>query len=476
MLTRLRVKGFKNLLDCNVSFGPFTCVAGANAAGKSNLFDAIIFLRDLAELPIIEAASRVRDRAGQRKGDLRSLFTSMPSGSLEDMEFEAEFLVPKSVRDDFDREATPSATHLRYQLRLRYMNQDDRVSERIELLHESLTYIQKGDSQAKIGFNASPSFWTSVMGGVRRADFISTEELRGQLIIKLRQDGGKGRALEVPAANSPRTVLGTINTDDKPTALAARREMQSWTFLQLEPSRLRRPDEFSDPQVISSDGGHMPGTLDRLGTFVQVANKLSELLPDVADVRVDVDVGRRLKTLQVINRDGIVHSARSLSDGTLRFLALAILSEDRQSGGVLCLEEPENGIHPSRIPAILSLLEAIAVDPQEPVGSDNPLRQVIINTHSPVVVRNLNKQDLIVCYPYKFRGTTVTAFAALDQTWRTSLPGEMRMESVPIGTLLSYLSDEDVGDRAEDRSSQGETVKQFAYKQGLLDFDEGGRQ
>lgn len=38
MLTRLKVNGFKNLVDVDVRFGPFTCVAGANGVGKSNLF------------------------------------------------------------------------------------------------------------------------------------------------------------------------------------------------------------------------------------------------------------------------------------------------------------------------------------------------------------------------------------------------------------------------------------------------------
>lgn len=44
MLTRLKVKGFKNLVDLDVRFGPFTCIAGPNGAGKSNLFDAILDL------------------------------------------------------------------------------------------------------------------------------------------------------------------------------------------------------------------------------------------------------------------------------------------------------------------------------------------------------------------------------------------------------------------------------------------------
>ena len=46
MLTRLRVKGFKNLMDVDVRFYQFTCIAGPNGAGKSNLFDAITFLGD----------------------------------------------------------------------------------------------------------------------------------------------------------------------------------------------------------------------------------------------------------------------------------------------------------------------------------------------------------------------------------------------------------------------------------------------
>lgn len=52
MLTQLKVSGFKNLVDVDVHFGPFTCVAGANGVGKSNLFDAIKFLSAIADSKI----------------------------------------------------------------------------------------------------------------------------------------------------------------------------------------------------------------------------------------------------------------------------------------------------------------------------------------------------------------------------------------------------------------------------------------
>ena len=48
MLTRLEADGFKNLIDFAVDFGPYTCIAGPNGVGKSNVFDAIHFLSLLA--------------------------------------------------------------------------------------------------------------------------------------------------------------------------------------------------------------------------------------------------------------------------------------------------------------------------------------------------------------------------------------------------------------------------------------------
>ena len=73
MLTRLKVSGFKNLVDVDVRFGPFTCIAGVNGVGKSNLFDAIHFLSALADRPLLDAALSVRDE-GDRTVDVRSLF------------------------------------------------------------------------------------------------------------------------------------------------------------------------------------------------------------------------------------------------------------------------------------------------------------------------------------------------------------------------------------------------------------------
>lgn len=471
MLTRLRVKGFKSLIDSEVRFGPFTCIAGANGAGKSNLFDAILFLRDLADHSIIEAAHRVRDRNGGRKGDLRSLFTKTIDQNLPNISIEADFIVANEVTDDFGRKAKPSTTFLTYKIELKYVTDSD-SNERIELVSEHLTYLPKSSAKKRIGFSGSKEFFNSALTGERRAPFITTEQdtSTGSSTINVSQDGNSGRPSQIPAQNSPRTVLGSANTDERPTVLAARREMQSWKLLQLEPSRLRSPDEFSDDPHITFEGAHIPSTLERLKRYEEISNRVATLLPEVRAVSVDVDNIRRIKTLLLEQRNGVVHQARSLSDGTLRFLALATMAFDSDSKGLICFEEPENGIHPSRINAILELLREMAVNTQIAVSTENPLRQVIINTHSPVVVRNLTPDELLVAVPIRKNRSSFTAYGAIVNSWRLSHP-EYQSELTPkvtVTELLDYLRNSD--DVPEDELNKGK-LWQLAAEQGMFDFE-----
>ncbi len=460
MLTRLRVRGFKNLVDAEVRFGSFTCVAGSNGAGKSNLFDVVAFISDLASHTIVEAASRVRSHEGGSTASLSSLFARKDGGSWRDIELEVDFFVPKKVLDDFDREAVPSSTYLTYKVALRYVPGKG-GTERIELLEEELTYIPKSESVKRIGFPVEKLFLDSVLGGNKRSDFISTERTTGRAVVLLRQDQVKGPPSRIPASTSPRTVLSTVNTDDRPTALAARREMQSWAQLQLEPSKLRAPDGFSSDDRLGPDGQHLPATLLRLGDFDKVSNLLARLLPDVDGLRVDVDEARRSKTLYLTQRGGAEHAARSLSDGTLRFLALAVLSCDPLAGGVICMEEPENGIHPARIPAIVELLKGMCVDVKVPVGEDNPMRQIIINTHSPVVIKNLDIDDLVIATPVRLGRTSITTFASIRGTWRSRVNHSgLLAPPVTRSTLIDYL--EDRGSEATFYSGVSSSVAEWA--------------
>ena len=225
--------------------------------------------------------------------------------------------------------------------------------------------------------------------------------------------------------------------------------MQSWRLLQLEPSALRQPDEFTASAHLESNGRHLAANLARLTTkedpdriYSQLSNRLSELIGSVRSIRVDRDEKRELLTLMMTGADGTELPARALSDGTLRFMALSVLEQDPETPGLICMEEPENGIHPDRIPAILTLLQDIATDPDEPADESNPLRQVIVNTHSPSVVMAVPDEAILLAKPAKDlregKEFTRVEFACLSDNWRTK--AEVKPAVVTKGEMLSYLN------------------------------------
>lgn len=453
MLTRLRVKGFKNLRDVDVRFGFFTCIAGVNGVGKSNLFDAIVLLSDLASMPILKAFGQARGTNG-RTADFEALFFRDTANAAPQIEFIAEMIIPREALDDFDRKAKPTASFVEYTLVLR-LNPDSAgvaTKDSIHIEREELRAISSSDAGKSLEFAGGADLARTkqfVFGpGKRTTPFIQTSTEGDEPVVRLFGEQGLdgkrrgGRALEVRARKSPQSVLSGVNLISHPTALATRREMQSWRLLQLEPSALRTPDQLSDEDQISATGEHLPNTLFRLGGYGDVANRLSDLVPGVHAVDVHEDAVRQLRTLSVTMGDRRSYSASSLSDGTLRFLALAVLSNDPIAAGLVCMEEPENGIHPLRIPEMLHLVrglsDADATDSEE--VQRESLRQVIINTHSPLVVAEILDGELLMAETLRLKGTSFVNFKSLRGTWRTSSNPSGPHASIVRGEVDPYLS------------------------------------
>ncbi len=447
MLLRLRVKNFKNLRDVDVRFGPLTCFTGPNGVGKSNIFDAIQFLRALAEHDIQTASQAVRSPAAGVFGPKELFWRADPT---EPMSFTVDMLAPPQVTDDFGRPAAPATTLLRYTLALRYSQSP---GPRLEVAHESLTSLKAGDARDIIGFPHQAAFRKRLVKPTRRVGpLISTKDQNGTVSLMLHQDGGS-RGRPIPAGHSPRTVVGGTNAAEYPTVLAARRAMASWQLLHLEPSVMRTPDVIGGPDRITERGGCIAATLERLArqgksgrdVFAEAANRLAELVEDLQALSIDRDeVRQQLSIVATMRGSPLPLGPRALSDGTLRFLALVTLFLDPQSCAVLCMEEPENGIHPARIPAMVSLLRDFALDPKHETSEENPARQVIINTHSPDVVRQLDAADLLFVDALDAPGGPSARVSAIEGRWRAEAP------TVPIQRLVDFIGGAPLGATAEE--------------------------
>lgn len=485
MITRLQVDGFKNLEGFDVYFGPFTCIAGPNGVGKSNVFDVLQFLGYLTEHPVMKAAEMVRGGGGSYLSGSSAfdIFGRRGKDLVDRISIGVEMIInPKGI-DELGQEASATSNFLRYDLELVLAKTDD-ARQKITISKEVLTYINKGAAGKHLPFPHDAKWRGKLIYNDRKSGtFISTEEKDGQILINLHQDGGsKGRPNPFSAATMPRTLLSSARyASESPTVLLAKREMQKWKFLQLEPSGLRKPSELDkvgyDTRV-SWDGSNLPGTVYRLANdssthdyfpdeaalYASLANQLAQLLPDVRSVRVDKDEQRRLLTLEIIDRFGITLPARSLSDGTLRFLALSILSADYTEDSLLFLEEPENGIHPDRVGTIIELLQDMCFDPFDADYDGEPIRQVIVNTHSPGVVAVMPVDSLLFVNQKtskKGEHTISTAsVSVIADTWRAK--GARKNKEVSLGQLLYYLDPA----MSTNSANKSESVKRTTQKVG----------
>ena len=123
--------------------------------------------------------------------------------------------------------------------------------------------------------------------------------------------------------------------------------------------------------------------LNRLRRSPHTKEKILDCLRDLYADFTDYDVSVEGGTVQVYFTEGrFTVPATRLSDGTLRYLCLLAILCDPTPPPLVCIEEPELGLHPDIIPKIADLL----VEASEHT-------QLIVTTHSDILV------DAMTDYP-----------------------------------------------------------------------------
>jgi predicted ATPase len=385
MLTYIKINGFKSFHNFEMEFTPFTVIAGANASGKSNLFDALKLLGRLAESDNLKKAFK------EQRGEFIELFTLYGENNHStDMEFVVEMLVNKSVKDAWGEESDIKYTRLRYELKIKRFTNSSGIED-LAVTYESLEALKQEEDKwvNHILKNNLDYLSPQIIKG--KKFYIETKEDDDKLKINLRWDGANGkRASKIfNLHNAIRTVLSSIDTIEFSHVLAAKEEMRSWKFLEFNPEDLRQPTSKNNGEdVLSQSGKNFAAVLYRIKqenaySLKEISRKLQTFLPNFIEVDVVDDNENKQYLIKLKDKDKKEYSSRVLSEGTLRILAICILEYDEKHTGLLCFEEPENGIHPFRIKAMAELLKGLSTDFSD---VQMPLHQVIVNTHSPVLV------------------------------------------------------------------------------------------
>lgn len=109
---------------------------------------------------------------------------------------------------------------------------------------------------------------------------------------------------------------------------------------------------------------------------------MRELFPTVKSIGLSVPAGQ-MKAVKATLKDGKEIAASEMSEGLLYFLGFAALQYCGSS--LLLVEEPENGLHPSRIRDVMEILRKIS-----------ETAQVVIATHSPLVINEMKPNEVTV--------------------------------------------------------------------------------
>lgn len=376
MFTQLRLGNFKNFQNATLALGPLTVIAGANAAGKSNLRDAFRFLhgvgRGYSVAEIIGekwSSGGVMEWSGMR-GGLREVATAGADSFMLEIGIERRATEgTKGVLRD--------PVFYRIEVDVQIQNQRPRVVDEKLYLQRYLPLFEK------------------------------TFRDKDHLKLVFPRYGAKGRyppsRLYVNSTPMLTHVVedGTTKRNVLAFAKPAYEQLSSCRFLDLSPGAMRIPS--LPGQVVLGDRG------DNLSSVLQAIcsedSKKSALLDWVRQLTpmdaVDFDfpsdqTGRILLTL--VEADGRRTSAYSASDGTLRLLAILAALLGPEPARFYFLEELENGIHPNRLALLVQLLETTTAQGRT---------QVVATTHSPQLLRLLSQSSLEhASVVYRLTGTS----------------------------------------------------------------------
>ena len=163
---------------------------------------------------------------------------------------------------------------------------------------------------------------------------------------------------------------------------------QDWRFGSQAPLRVPQSADLPNDRL-RGDAANLGLVLNRLNqdaaSKARLIHGLQQLYEGIADLRVNVAEG---KVMLDVKEGDVRIPASHLSDGTLRYLCLLAILNDPDPPPLICLEEPELGLHPDILPTVGELLVDAATR-----------CQLIVTTHSEVLVDKLTDapESVVIC-------------------------------------------------------------------------------
>lgn len=346
MLKRLKAQNFKSLRSLDLSLGPLNVLVGPNMGGKSNIIDALRFLYE-CWFP--------------QPGTYGPLNALARRGGIDEVLWKGGQEKLLSVGVHFDDPARPGRT----------------FEYEIVLVSGAAGYanIQTEQLILREGEN-----WHSLI----------KRDNEGRWLV----NANSVRLVSVQVERSA-MELAPPNWDGYPLKSFA----QNWRYYQFVPALMNQLNQLTAGGVLQPRGENLSAWLMWLQT------RSPESFERITEVARDVfpDIGRLLTwptqqgTVYLASQErGLLRPTPiyQMSDGEIVFIAFLslICAPDDLSGTSFMIEEPENHLHPRLLETLVSLLRQVR---QEVAERKVPVSQIVLTTHSPYVLDQMNLEEVI---------------------------------------------------------------------------------
>jgi predicted ATPase len=370
MLKKLTIRNFKAIQDMTIEFTPLTVLIGGNSSGKSTVLQAIDILRSVASRDISEYL--------REKGwTFEELKSQCNGGKNQSIQFVSVWtiMVKKSQED------------VEWALSIDFKDKWI-IKERI---------VKLSDKSVVLSYHNT------------------TEE---NIPASLGQLNIQSSALKYVAGTS-------INTDEIDPLFSFLTD--SMNFDLLSPDRMRSGKKIPKSNNIGAGGETLAACIDLMSNPDR--QKLDKLVSDSIGLNIEIktiDLGNKVEL--VVNEQTAKNlleiNSRHISDGLLRIIAYAAISLETENlylstsegallitekgdriitsqkvevrNGMILLDEIEDGINPYFTERVIKLLRSIV---------NNLGRQVIITTHSPIIVDDIAPGEIVFLWKDENGGT-----------------------------------------------------------------------
>jgi len=367
-------KSFKNFSDAQLNlFKSVTLMIGKNGSGKSNAIEAVELLAQIAHgRPLHEIVDVGRANGGmfEIRGGLPGCLSyqaeiSTPSGEFE-LGFEAAFIFDGESQN-VNYSVTIGLPDVRIHKEKLIVGSrvifDATVGKSTDILNVTYDNFQRGGNKPVTQLPADRSVLS------RYEAFVGLE--------------GK-KSIQQDALKVVRALEGHLNA----------------AFVFDPTPRLMREYERMGQIVLQKNGANLSSVLHSLkkgseekqATLGRILDLIRQLPEEPFKDFDFVETRARDVLLGLKREDSTMTDARSLSDGTLRALAILTALETVPENSRIVIEEIDNGIHPSRI--------KILVDSVWECSTRRKLN-VLVTTHNPATLDSLSAdqlQSVVLCY------------------------------------------------------------------------------